>query len=268
VEVNSLGLRGPEVDRVKPPGVYRIGVFGDSATFGQGVSEEATYARVLERTNRGVQVLNFGVPSYSIANIVSTFAEKGVPLDLDAAVLAPISEDYGLHRAHTTDDYGYPVHAASPIKPGPLKNLLRHVHLAYLVRDAWWNMTGAGTPEIRALHENSGDDALATETWDRAARELARFVAVARANGVVPIYMAIGWPMPPVLERLVSDSGFMKLVAMQPIAASYPPEALKVSSRDDHPSALYHQLVAKELGRVVSELRQKTVADGKSTKEN
>src|SRR5262245_27130017 len=52
VEVNSLGLRGPEVDRVKPPGVYRIGVFGDSATFGQGVSEEATYARVLERTNR------------------------------------------------------------------------------------------------------------------------------------------------------------------------------------------------------------------------
>ena len=255
VEVNSLGLRGPEVTPAKPAGVLRIGVFGDSATFGQGVREEETYARVLERSGPNLQVLNFGVPSYNIANIVHTFVEKGVPLDLDVAILAPIVEDYGLHRAHTVDAYGYPVHAASPVKPGTLKNLLRRLHLSYVVRDAWWALTEAGTPEIQVLDGSHETDTLAGPTWERAERELSRFVSVAREHRIEAIYLALGRPMPPRLAELVSRMGFAATIDMQPITAAYSPEALQVSPRDGHPSPLYHRLVAEALGRALTRRR-------------
>jgi hypothetical protein len=41
IHVNSLGLRGPEVDPVKPPGVFRIVCLGGSTTFGTGASRDA-----------------------------------------------------------------------------------------------------------------------------------------------------------------------------------------------------------------------------------
>lgn len=258
VEANSLGLRGPEIAREKPPGVIRIGIFGDSATFGHGVREEDTYSRVLERNNPGLQVLNFGVPSYSITNIVSTFVEKGVPLNLDVAIIAPIVQDYGLHRAHTCDDYGYPVHAASPVKPGLLKNALRRLHLSYLVRDAWWALTGANTPELVALQDSGESDPIAKTTWTRGAGELSRFVAVARDHGIKPVYLAIGTPMPPTLQRIVAQSGFDMIIDMQPITASYSRDDLQVAPRDAHPSPLHHRLIAEALGKALGRGRGQT----------
>lgn len=261
VEVNSLGLRGPEIDPVSLPGVYRVGVFGDSGTFGQGVAEEATYARVLERGDRNLQVLNFGVPSYNIVNIVSSFTEKGVKLGLRAAVIAPIVEDYGFHRAHTVDDFGYPVHTSSPIAPGFLKNVLRRLHLAYLIRDAWWVVRGAGTPELQALRHDAEYGALSRETWERASQELARFVSTARSQGVVPIYLSLGAPMPPVLEKIVVESGFERRIDLRAILAPYDESELRVSNRDGHPSPLYHRLVAEELGRALAQLRRDSDGD-------
>ena len=68
-EVNALGFRGRAFAEEKPPGVYRIAMVGDSVTFGTGVDEEQTMARVLERElsarlpARRFEVLNAGVPA-------------------------------------------------------------------------------------------------------------------------------------------------------------------------------------------------------------
>jgi hypothetical protein len=65
---NSLGYRGPEVSRRKPPGTFRVVVLGSSNTMGHGVEDEQTYARLLEGwlleragPGRRVEVINLAV---------------------------------------------------------------------------------------------------------------------------------------------------------------------------------------------------------------
>lgn len=62
---NARGLRGArEVAPTKPPGTIRVAIFGDSFTFGEGVSDDETFAHQLELLLPGVEVLNFGVHGY------------------------------------------------------------------------------------------------------------------------------------------------------------------------------------------------------------
>ena len=256
LETNSYGLRGPEVELSKPRGSYRIGIFGDSMTFGQGVTDDKTYARVLERKlrekllprGRTVEVLNFGVPSYNITNIVSSFTKKGVRFGLDIAVLAPILDDFGFHRDHKADQYGYPAHAGTPLNPGLLKNMLRHVHLAYLFRDAYWNLTGVATTEWRALTETDNESEMARATWERAEREITRFAAVASERGIIPIYVDIGAGARQT-DQVIDLLG-LEHIQMAPVRARYTAAELHVSARDAHPSPLQHNLIANELFKV------------------
>lgn len=67
--INAQGFRGETVAVHRSPGPERrIFLIGDSYTFGQGVEEEATFARQLERLLRErqatVDVVNLGVPGF------------------------------------------------------------------------------------------------------------------------------------------------------------------------------------------------------------
>lgn len=70
-ESNSLGLRNAEVPFDKPADEYRIVCLGDSWTFGQGVGQDETFARVLEKRLANaapdvhVRVINAGMPGAS-----------------------------------------------------------------------------------------------------------------------------------------------------------------------------------------------------------
>ncbi|HEY9718861.1 MAG TPA: SGNH/GDSL hydrolase family protein [Trichormus sp.] len=71
---NSMGLRGPERNFVKPPHTLRVAVLGCSLTEALQVPYEKTYCNVLEqRLNNAspdkekVQVLDFGVSGYGLA---------------------------------------------------------------------------------------------------------------------------------------------------------------------------------------------------------
>ena len=80
VHINRFGMRDKERDLLKPTGVRRIAVLGDSITFGWGVPQEETYPALLEkRLNEqspagekgSFEVLNFGVGNY---NTIDEFA--------------------------------------------------------------------------------------------------------------------------------------------------------------------------------------------------
>jgi hypothetical protein len=72
VSTNSHGLRDREYPEEKPQDVYRIVMLGDSTTFGWGVPESQTTAKILERElnsanipgHRRFEVLNAGVGNY------------------------------------------------------------------------------------------------------------------------------------------------------------------------------------------------------------
>ncbi|MCP5065975.1 MAG: SGNH/GDSL hydrolase family protein, partial [bacterium] len=90
IEINSLGMRGPERTLEKPEeGVFRIAALGDSHLFGWGVSYEHTFlalleARLAERfPSRSFEALNLGVPGYNTVMEVQAFSRRVDLIDPD-----------------------------------------------------------------------------------------------------------------------------------------------------------------------------------------
>jgi lysophospholipase L1-like esterase len=90
VTINSLGYRGPEINRVKPTGVIRILCLGDSGTYGQFVNDDETVTAYLEeflrREHRDVEVVNAGVPGTTIIDQVQ-FLQRSMVIDPDLVII-------------------------------------------------------------------------------------------------------------------------------------------------------------------------------------
>jgi len=94
VDINSHGLRGPEISYEKPPATFRILNLGDSVTMGWGVREEDTYGRrlesILNASGRGglrFQVINAGVPGWNLENAQAYLQEEGSKYQPDLVLL-------------------------------------------------------------------------------------------------------------------------------------------------------------------------------------
>ena len=108
VRINSLGLRGPELDPV-PAGGLRVLVLGDSWVAGLEVPEDRTYSAVLadELTDRlgvPVQVVNAGVRGYGTDQVWLLYQERLRQLDPDLVVYHTTGNDPEdntvVHRMH------------------------------------------------------------------------------------------------------------------------------------------------------------------------
>lgn len=94
-EHNRLGLRGPETTPRPTSGVRRLLVVGDSIAYGLGVAPEETLAARLERRlGAGWEVLNAGVPGWSILQEAAWFVERGVALEPAGVVLVVCLNDW------------------------------------------------------------------------------------------------------------------------------------------------------------------------------
>ena len=89
VKTNSFGLRDREFSFTKARGTRRIAIIGDSFTFGWGVEQEQTFAKLLEKKlahGKGQplknEVINFGIVNYNSAQeyaLIQNVAEKFLP---------------------------------------------------------------------------------------------------------------------------------------------------------------------------------------------
>ena len=105
IEINSDGLRGPEVALARSPGTYRIALLGDSFIEAFEVPFEKTVGEVLEHrlsAARGgpVEVINFGVGGYGTAQELLTVRHQVWKYAPDLVLLAvttgnDISNNYG-----------------------------------------------------------------------------------------------------------------------------------------------------------------------------
>lgn len=102
IEVNSLGLRGPEIPLAKPEGTFRVAALGDSLTFGYGILAGEAWPAALERAlnedpaqlgARAVEVLNFGVSGYNVADEVLVLRHKALAFEPDVVVVGYFLND-------------------------------------------------------------------------------------------------------------------------------------------------------------------------------
>ena len=91
---NSEGVRGArEHSAVKPPGVRRVLVLGDSFTFGDEVSDDETYSHYLQESLSGVEVINLGVHGYGHDQMLLYLKEVGARYQPDVVLLGFLSDD-------------------------------------------------------------------------------------------------------------------------------------------------------------------------------
>lgn len=95
--INSHGFRGPEIRAAKPRGAFRIAAAGDSATYGWLATDEESWPRRLEYelrdSNTLFQVLNAGVPSYSLNEMNHQLQDQLALYDLDLIIVMAGAND-------------------------------------------------------------------------------------------------------------------------------------------------------------------------------
>ncbi|HJU41686.1 MAG TPA: GDSL-type esterase/lipase family protein [Vicinamibacterales bacterium] len=98
---NSLGFRDTrDYSLPKPPGTFRILVFGDSVTFGHGALFETSYPYLLEQRLREWrpdvkwEVWNLGVPGYNTAQQLAYLHEVGSRYEPDLVIVGFFLNDF------------------------------------------------------------------------------------------------------------------------------------------------------------------------------
>src|SRR4030042_4345946 len=98
--INSKGLRDKEYDFDNPQGKIRILAFGDSCTFGEGVSYSRRFTDIAEDYFHNVEIINFGVPGYGLDQILLYFAADGLRYKPDYVM---VFINRAIERRYSTD---------------------------------------------------------------------------------------------------------------------------------------------------------------------
>ncbi len=258
INTDSLGLRSSkscEKYGVKEPGELRIAIAGDSVTFGEGVKDtKDTYPerlqRILSQKLPGikVKVFNFGVSAYSVKEMAATLKEKMLGIQPDIVIMAVIPHDFDLGRTGIVDKWGYTIHThpGSPFsRDSEVRNVLRHIHLLYLLRDLYNQYIREGNPQNRRC--GSYDEVPASYKYVKI------FVETAKKNHIKYAVVLL-----PSLDREFSRR-FKKQLKHDNIVVldtsllkdEFSMGQFMASPFDAHPSAAVHKAIAQKIANFI-----------------
>lgn len=265
---NSLRFRDAEFGP-KRRGVRRVMVLGDSFTEGQGVREQDTYPRVLERRLNAAgpgrfEVLNCGRRGDDFPALYDAFREV-LRHDPDIVVYGMVLND-----AYQSDSFR-----------------ARQTLVNDLIMDRRWSLLGKPRPAMGRFDSRllaSVQDRLETrrtalettrwyrdlygepnrEGWERTADYLREMNRRVRASG--GRLLVASWPLLVNLEGEDPFAGVASKVAracaaagiprhdLRPALAGRPTSSLWVHPLDMHPNEIAHRLAAESLAPVVAAL--------------
>lgn len=94
ISTNAEGFRDVDHATAKPPGVFRVAVFGDSFVFGLGLSQDDTLPSALGRAlGPGYETFNFGIPGMNLEGMGRMTQVFGLKYHPDLAVYSFICDD-------------------------------------------------------------------------------------------------------------------------------------------------------------------------------
>jgi hypothetical protein len=158
---NSVGARKrTEISKEKPMGLKRILVFGDSFAHGSRVRQEEVWTHILDSENNRLEVINFGVDGYSMAQTFLWYQKVQKIVDYDTVLLmfvpsADLWRDINMRR-----DLGETDWHLDSLMP---RFILEHGELK-LIRSPVYNDSGQGSQQLDVLREENKEY---LETYDQ-----------------------------------------------------------------------------------------------------
>jgi lysophospholipase L1-like esterase len=259
VAINSEGLRDREFSPEKPARVYRVMMLGDSTTFGWGVKEEDTAAKLLERKlnadlpagyNR-VEVMNTGVGNYDTVQEVTYYETFGWKYHPDLVVLVFFINDP---------------------EPVPIEKKGFLIDRSYLIAFATNRIDGlmrhAGVrPDWKTYYASLYDD-------DRTGFQACKKALISLANSTRSHDAKLLVAILPELHQINNDSYPFKaahqkikdvmaaenvsvLELIDGLKDHGPEETLWVTALDDHPNAKANNLISDQLEQWILENTRK-----------
>lgn len=246
VTTNRWGMRDREYDQAKPAGTFRIGLFGESHTFGNGVEDNQVYKQLVEdRINQSglappgqrVEIMNFSTAGYGPISKFASLKKKGFAFDLDVVIQTAVSneKEWAIRNLTGAAMEGLPI-------PFP--------YLAQVVEKA--GVTKNMTPSVINYRISPyGDEMI---RWVYA--ELAKSC---REHGVRPYLLFLPKPENELSRgrayKELADIAQSQGIGVLDISDAYDSagdlQALWVAPWDNHPNARGHQLLADALIRVL-----------------
>lgn len=205
--LNSLGTRGPEIQREKPPGTLRVVTTGASETFGLYETSDREYPRQLEdslrtsiariscrdsSTFRRVEVVNAALPGMSLPTVLLDLEHRIATLAPDVVVYYPTPPQYldeqppgtVAPRDQAATPEPDPARALYPRSAARLRNQLKEM-LPTFIQTALRRRDVAKV--VRARPAGWRFTVLPTERLELFERDLRRVVGTIRATGASPI---------------------------------------------------------------------------------
>jgi lysophospholipase L1-like esterase len=193
--VNSAGYRGPEFEIPKPAGIFRIVALGGSSTFSYQTDDTKIWTRRLEEKLRahfggGVEVVNAGVPGYSVFNSKINYLYRIRDLGPDALLLYHTWNDMKFFR-RIEEGEGF---SGPPFRLRPLRNFLRHFQIVWRARSLFYLSEGGLPPrEDGWLEADLAESVVIPEQgrahrWERANYE--DLALLANSDGVLPVFVS------------------------------------------------------------------------------
>lgn len=267
---NSLNFRDRDYAAVKPKGVKRVLLLGDSFTYGLGVPEdEDIFADIIEqRLNEmqlpsapnGVEVLNAGFPKTLTGHWV-TFMETLAPqFQPDVVVIVFFLRDGT--EIMLIPEYFMKIRADIVARNAD-SFWYHHSYAWRLVRDNFDRRVVSDQYTQRFLDAYLGNE-LETREWRTAERNLVHIRDVAEKYGartglvIFPILVQLddNYPFTPICELLsdFAEVNHMPSLDLLDTFRGHNAADIWVSPWDQHPNAEGHQLVADALTPFVVEL--------------
>jgi D-alanyl-lipoteichoic acid acyltransferase DltB (MBOAT superfamily) len=266
---NQWGMRDKERAREKPDRTYRIALLGPSHAMGSGVSDQATFAHMLEErlnaspenTGTHYEVLNFGVAGYSLTEQLALLQDRVFSFQPDAIftvdsprLLEPVVQHLAGTIARRLDIPFRPLADAVaetgatalgkdgiPVPYETTRTLLEHVGVH--TRMPW--------REAERRLRQSGD-ALIAATF-------AQITQLAREHRAVPVFIAldnVGEPPAAPVPALKSAEGAGLLVFdLFDLWRGRQEQALRIAEWDNHPNADGNRLIADRLAELIEQHR-------------
>lgn len=189
--VDHLGFRGADpVTLAKSEGRIRIVAVGGSATFSYETDDARIWTKELERLLRGrygdhIEVINAGVPGYSTFESKIDYLYQLRQLKPDLVIAYETWNDIKFFRALEAGEFprkGVPA-------PHPMTSLLRHLQLAWRVRNLIEEVWAPLERENRYGRFAGGPGAISpagpAHLWEE--KNFDDLVLLLRSDGVIPV---------------------------------------------------------------------------------